>query len=193
MMLALVLALAAARAAAPRALPLIDETVTVPAADWRGIGIPLRRQPARIECGFSVASGGSGVRVALLDRGQFERMNAGQGHRELAATAYRRSGGFAYGAHPGDYVLVVDNRMEGRGPAEVRLEVTLIFDDARPVPRTLSPERRAAVVALSVLFFAAVAWIAGRRLLRAFAAPPRGPSPPLPPLPPSPPLPPFGG
>jgi len=176
MILALVLALAAG----PRTLPLLDETVTVPAADWRAFGIPLRQRPARIECGFSVESGGAGVRVLLLERAEFGRMEAGQGTRALAATAYQRSGGFTYWAPPGDYVMVVDNRMEGRGPAAVLVQATLVFDEDGALPRVLSPGRRAVVVGLSVLFFAAVALFAGSRLWRAFDAPARGPTPPFP-------------
>lgn len=164
MILALVLALAAL----PRALPILDETVTVPAADWKAFGIPLRQLPARIECSFTVENGGSGVRVLLVDRAGFERMNAGQAYRALAATPYQRSGGLAYRAPPGDYVIVADNRMEGRGPAEVRLQVALVFDGGGELPRTLSPGRRAVVVGLSVLFFGAVALFAGGRLWRAF-------------------------
>jgi hypothetical protein len=163
MMLALVLALAVL----PRALPVLDETVTVPAADWKAFGIPLRQQPARIDCGFEVESGGSGVRLILMERPEFERMSAGQGYHALAATAYQRSGAFVYRALPGDYVIVADNRMEGRGPAEVHLQVTLVFEGVG-LPRTLSPQRRAVVVGLSVLFFGAVALLAGGRLWRAF-------------------------
>ncbi len=167
MMLALVLALAAM----PHALSLFDETVTVPAADRKAFGIPLRQRPARIECGFTVESGGSGVRLLLIERAGFERLEAGQGYRALAATPYQRSGGFAYWAPPGDYVIVADNRMEGRGPAEVHLQVSLVFDGGGELPRTLSPQRRAVVVGLSVLFFGAVALFAGGRLWRAFRGP----------------------
>ena len=178
MMLALVLALAAA----PRALPLLDETVTVPAADWRAFGIPLRQQPARMECSFSVASGGSGVRVMVLEQAQFELMNAGHPYRALAATAYQRSGGFGYAARAGDYAIVVDNRMEGRGAAQVRLGVTLIFAGGEALPRTLSPQRRAVVVGMSVLLFAAILLFAGSRLKRAFSGRTRDPQPPFPPF-----------
>jgi hypothetical protein len=176
----MMLALALALAAAPHALPLMDETVTVPAADWRGFAIPLRQRPALMECSFSVASGGSGVRVMVLERAEFEQMHAGHGYRALAATAYQRSGGFAYAAPPGDYVVVVDNRMEGRGAAQVRLQVALVFAGGQTLPRTLSPERRAVVVGMSVLLFAAIALFAGSRLKRAFEAPSRGPQPPFP-------------
>lgn len=164
MMLALVLALVAL----PRAQPVLDEAVTVPAADWKAFAIPVRQQAARIDCGFEVESGGSGVRLILMERAEFERMSAGQGYHALAATAYQRSGGFAYYAPPGDYVIVADNRMDGRGPAQVRLQVALVHDAGGELPRTLSPERRAVVVGLSILFFGAVALFAGGRLRRAF-------------------------
>jgi hypothetical protein len=148
------------------ALPLVDETVTVPAADWRGIGIPLRQRGARLECEFAVRGGEAGVRVMLLDRAELERMSAGRAYRLLAATAYQRSGGFTYAAPPGDYAMVLDNRMEGRGAARVRLRVTLVFDEREPAPRTISPERRAVVVALSVLFLAGVVGFAASRARR---------------------------
>jgi hypothetical protein len=176
MILALVLALAAV----PPALPLLDKTVTIPAADWKAFEIPLRQRPARIECEFAALSGGSGVRAVLLERAQFERLEAGQGYHTLAATAYQRSGGLAYWAEAGDYVVAVDNRLEGRGPADVRLRVWLVFESPAAPPRTLSPERRAVVVGLSAAFFAGVALFAGTRLWRAFGASARGPTPPFP-------------
>ncbi len=178
MMLAMILALAAA----PQVLPLMDETVTVPAADWKAYRIPLHQRSARIECHFSVVGGGSGIRVMLLERSEFAQLNADRAFRPLAATAYQRSGAFAYPAQPDDYTIVLDNRMEGRGPSQVRLQVALVFGDvppARAAPRQLSPGRQAAVIALSVLFFAAVLLFAGRRLLRAFRRRPRPPAPPF--------------
>jgi hypothetical protein len=163
----MILALLLALTAAPGHFVLLDEIVAVPAAGWRAFGIPLPQRPARIECDFSVQRGGSGVRVALLRREEFDRMSRDQGHRELAATAYQRSGGFTYAAPPGDYVLVVDNRMEGRGPARVRLRVSLAFGAAGAEPRTLSARRRAVVIAVSVLVFAVIALFAGSKLRRA--------------------------
>jgi hypothetical protein len=180
MMLAFLLALAVTS----RVLPLAEETVTVPAADWKVLRIPLQHRPARIVCKFSVESGGSGVRVALLDGDQFERMSAGKAYHPLAATDYRRSGGFAYAAAPGDYAVLVDNRMEGRGPAQVRLQVALIFDSGAPLPRTLSPHRRAVVAGLSILFFGAVVVLVGSKLWRAFRAGEWRPPPPGTPFPP---------
>ena len=50
----------------------------------------------------------------------------------------------------------------------MRLQVTLVFDAGVGLPRTLSAERRTVVVGLSVLFFGAVALVAGGRLWRAF-------------------------
>ena len=80
----------------------------------------------------------------------FERLEAGQGYHTLAATAYQRSGGLAYWAEAGDYVVAVDNRLEGRGPADVRLRVWLVFESPAAPPRTLSPERRAVVEAAGI-------------------------------------------
>ena len=174
MILALILAVAGTQ----HSLPLIDEMVTVPAADWTAVRIPLRQQSARFECGFWLVHG-SGVRVMLMEQGEFERLNDGQGYRALAATGYQPTGGFSYPAPPGDYVLVVDNRMEGRGQAQVRLQVTLVLGSGRAQAKTLSPERQAVVISLSVLFFAAVLLFAGRRVAEAFKTRPRLPDPPF--------------
>jgi len=57
---------------------------------------------------------------------------------------------------------VVDNRLNARENVEVALRVALNFDAWEA--RELSPERRALVVALSLLFFVAVVWWVARRL-----------------------------
>ena len=65
----------------------------------------------------------------------------------------------------GDYVLVLDNRLEGRFPTQVSLRLEMTHpNDARV--RTVSPERRRATVALSLLFFGAVVVFSAVRFLR---------------------------
>jgi hypothetical protein len=61
------------------------------------------------------------------------------------------------------YVLLVDNRLEGRTGAEVRATVSLISGDGPA--REASPLRRLIVIALSTVFFVGVTVWAGRRLL----------------------------
>ncbi len=178
MKLALLLLVSAlAATGAPNRLVVMDETVEVPAAEWRAFDLDLRQQPAWIDCRFSVRSTGSGVRVALLRRADVERMRDGQPHRILGTTDFQRAGLLRQAVPAGDYSLVVDNRLEGRGPAEVYLQVGLLFVGPGPKPHVLSPARKAVVVALSILFFVAVAGFAGWKLLRA-ASQNRGAPPP---------------
>lgn len=161
------LALLLALVAAPGSFVLMDETVEVPRAAWRAFDLELLERPALIHCSFSVESGGSGVRLALMRRVDSTRLRSGESNHVLAATAYRRSGEFRYPAPQGDYSLIVDNSLEGRGPARVRVLVELVFANAQPPPEYLPPGRKALVVVASILFFAGVVFYATQKLRRA--------------------------
>jgi hypothetical protein len=108
------------------------------------------------------------VRVALLRREDVGRFRGGQPHRVLLSTAFEHRGEFRYAPGLGDYSLLLDNRMEGRGPAAVRLEVVLEFPrGGEPLARELSPARRLAVIVVSLAVFGALTWFAAWRLWRA--------------------------
>jgi hypothetical protein len=156
-------------AAAQERVSLIEETIRVPASDWRPVYLPLRQRPATVLGSFVVSPPGS-VRVVLMTTRDLRRLEDGLSHQPLLSTGYEQSGGFRYSfRQPGEYVLVIDNRLDARGPADVRLRVSLEFSPARPAARTLSPRRRLAVVALSLAMFAAIVLWSGRRLLRAMS------------------------
>jgi hypothetical protein len=165
-----------ALAVVPERLPLIQETVDVPPGQWRAFDITLGQRPAVVECSFAVVSGRSGVRLALTPRPEMGRLGSGQPHRALISTGYEREGGFRVTASKGAYSLVVDNQLEGREPARVELSVALVFSPAPSAPQVLSPRRRAVVVALSLAFFAGVAFYAAWKLRGAlFGRPPTPP------------------
>jgi hypothetical protein len=154
----------------PESAPLLDETVLVPAAEWRAFDIELRQRPAAVECRFWVESGGGRVRLALMPPADLERLLAGARHSELASTDYQTSGGLRYGPGPlGDYCLVVDNRQPGRDDAQVRLAVWLEFPGPYPEARELSPRRRLVVNLLAAAYLALLARWAARRLQAARA------------------------
>lgn len=146
---------------------VIDDIVRIPPAQWRLVDLLLRQQAATVELSYMVVNGHSGVRAALMERSQVDRMRAGRSYTTLAGTAYNPAFTFrAAVPRPGDYAIVIDNRMEGRETAEVHLQVSLLFDRAAAAGgwqvREASTVRRAVVIVLSLAFFSAVcayAWI----------------------------------
>lgn len=159
-------------AASPERLILLDETVQVPARQWRAFDIELRQRPAIIECRYAVEDGAAGVRVALMHHADLDRFRDGVRHRVLAATEFQRAGTFRYGPGPaGDYSLVVDNRIDGRGPTRVRLVVSLTFLGPYPHALELSWQRRLVVILLTAAFMTAVVLFAARRLKTALRKP----------------------
>jgi hypothetical protein len=163
----MILALALLAAAAQERVTLLDEVFEVPRSGWRAVDVALKQRPAIIDCRFSVVRGGSGVRVALLQREHLGRFRGGQPHRVLLSTGFESRGGFRHAPGLGDYSLLLDNRLEGRGPASVRLEVALEFGrGGQPLVRELSTGRRVVVILTSLAVFAAILWYASRRLRR---------------------------
>lgn len=149
---------------------LFDDVYPIPGNRWRYVQVGLKQKPATIDCEFRVVSGGSGVRVALVSYDQLRRFRQGRSHDILATTNFERSGRLRFRPpKPGQYALIVDNRMEGRGEARVEMRVSVDFSGQAPQhAKTLPPARRWAVVAISLGLFGIVAFWAGRRLLAAF-------------------------
>ncbi len=152
-------------AAAPGRVILMDDTVGVPARQWEAFNLELKQQAAVVECSYSVASGGPGVRVSLMHRADMERFRAGIRHHVLAATEFEKSGSLRFPlGRAGEYSVVVDNRLSGRRPARVHLTVSLLFAGAQAEARELPPGRRRVVILLTLFYVAAVAVFAVRRL-----------------------------
>jgi len=111
--------------------------------------------------------GSDEVRVALLSRGDLERLLRDQAHGVLAATAPGESGLLQhYMPAPGYCSVVMDNR-NGYVPAVVRLHVWL---DAGwtpgPAVTQLSRRRQVTVIAISFAVFFGIAGWSARRLLQ---------------------------
>jgi ferric-dicitrate binding protein FerR (iron transport regulator) len=139
--------------AAPERLVVMNETVRVPAGEWRPFAIRLK-DGAMLDCRFAVERGESGVRLALVPWGDVGRLRERRGHHLIFSTGYDRTGAFRFALDtPGDYALVVDNRMADSEPADVRIRVALMRAGFRAAGRELSPERRAAVVTITSLVF----------------------------------------
>lgn len=153
--------------AATAQVAIIDDIVRVPPSEWRMLDLLLRQQAATVELSYTVNQGRSGVRVALMERSEVDRMRSGKSFRTVAGTSFNQAFTFrATVPRPGDYAILVDNRMEGRDTAEVHLQVSLVFRQTSAVGlvpvRFVSPARRAAVITLSLAFFfgvCAYAWV----------------------------------
>jgi hypothetical protein len=147
---------------APASQVLVDEVFEIPASQWRFAPVTPAHTPARLECDFRVVSGNAPVRVVLMDGEEFRRLKAGD--RELldpAEPALRGTLARLVSASE-EYDVVVDNGQAG-GPIRVKLRVT----EYRLLVNQLSPERRFAVIVISVSVFLAIVIFSGRRLLRA--------------------------
>ncbi len=146
-------------------LIVMDDTVQVPAQQWQAFNLELKQQPAVLDCKYSVRSGGAGVRLSVMHRADMERFRAGVRHRVLAATEFQQSGKLRYGpTSPGEYSVVLDNRLEGRGAARVHLTVALQFPGGEPNAEELPAGRRWAVILLTLAYIGAVVLFAVRRL-----------------------------
>jgi len=143
------------------AAPLLEETVIVEPGAWRSLALTLRQRPAVVECSYEVLRGPA-VRLLLMELRELERFRRGRSVRPLAVSAYHRQGRLREALGLGHFALVVDNRHNAGDGVELALRVALSFDAGHA--RELPPGRRALVVALSLLFFAAVVWWVARRL-----------------------------
>lgn len=148
---------------------LLDEVVRIPASKYGLVDVMMRQQAATIDCEFQVQRGGEGVRLALMTRANARRLLAGRTYQALSTTTFLKSGRFRFPVdEPGEYVLVLDNQVEGRKPADVALKVSLIFGEGSGAGvQELSPQRRYVVIAVSLLVFLAITAVTAAKLRRA--------------------------
>jgi hypothetical protein len=145
---------------------LIDDDVWVSPSKVRPLEFDVGRGGTRVLCTYHVEQGRSGVRVVLLKRADVRLWLNGRAHRILAATGYADSGGFSsLVEEPGAYSIVLDNRMEGRDNAVVRLQVKLVSGSGMDVPVQAAASTRAQILVwTSVLLFALLALFSGWRI-----------------------------
>jgi hypothetical protein len=159
-------------AASPQSLrqTLMDEVYSIPASDWRYVPVVLKQPPVTLECNFKVLSGGAGVRVGLVNAEGLAAMRQGRRHNTLATTSFEMSGKLSYEVlQPDEYAVIVDNSLDGRGAAQVQLQIALDFPARQPPQvRLLSPGKRVAVVAISLAIFLGIVIFAGKKLRAAW-------------------------
>lgn len=157
-----------------------EHTVRVPAMDTRRLHFQVKGRPAALAVTFEVEPRPSATRLIVIHSADEARFLAGRPYTEIASGEYAATGKLKCRiATPGDYLLVTDNRHQLRGTTNVKLHGTLIYDRASPVARTLPPERQMAVIAVSLLCFSAIVWLACVRLIAVMPAQ-KKPEPPPP-------------
>ena len=144
---------------------LFDRVVTAPPARWKAVGVAIERA-GMIDGSFEVIRGDSKIQAVFLTRLDAELFHRGRAHRPVHATGFQRSAEFRFAVEePGDYVLMADNRMQPRGEAGVAVRL-----QDRPYrtgqAQTVSPRRRAIIIALSALFLVGVGAYFVREFLR---------------------------
>ncbi|MEP7367625.1 MAG: hypothetical protein ABI972_30570 [Acidobacteriota bacterium] len=156
-------------AAASERVTLFDDVIKVPRSQWRAIRLDLQQRPATIEVSHEVLLGKSAVRVVLMTSEDVERFSKGQSHRVLAASPFTEEGNFRFSVTtPGNYQVLLDNRLEGRGASEVHVKISVAFNDKLSfAPRELSGATRRQVVFWSLSGFAAICTLCGWALISA--------------------------
>jgi hypothetical protein len=156
--------------ATPQPETVIDDEVRVGAGKIRTLDLDFPSPGARVVCEYHVVEGKSGVRALLMRRADADKWRHGRPNRVLAGTAFDSAGEFSYHTrNAGDYVLVLDNRLQGHGSSLVHLRVLLVRGEAAP-PRRYAPDpvRARIVVWAGAVFFLSVVSLGGLRLRRAW-------------------------
>ena len=151
---------------------LIYSRFEIDPGEWRYFEFPSKEKDARlqVQVDLQAPKNAPGVRVAVMSEEEFRRFRASQPHRTIASSAYRREGNLRTRIpEPGGYVVIIDNRLEGRRKSRVEMEVTLTTG---PDPENLpvdyaSPRKRLIVVTVSLAGFLLILVLSGRALLRA--------------------------
>ena len=152
----------------PHTVTLFDGTVMVGPSKTRTLDVDLTGGPARVDCSFQVLQGGSGVRVVLMREEDAGLWQQGEPHSVEASTSFARNGSFSHRPLRAErYVIVLDNRLEGRGPANVRLVVRLEYnEDWRANVQTADPSKGRILVWCAMGLFAVIALTFTTRLKR---------------------------
>ena len=147
---------------------VLDDEVRVGPGKIRTLDLGLEAN-GRVVCEHHVVEGASGVRVVLLKKAEAEKWVKGEAHRTLAGTAFAHDGSFTHRvAAEDEYRLVLDNRMEGRSGALVRLRVTVVTGEAAAPAKGPDRARGQTAVWASVALFLVICAGAGWKLRKAW-------------------------
>jgi hypothetical protein len=145
---------------------LLQGSLSVEHGHWRAVDVNVPEAGTEIRCTFSVPEGASRIQAALVTLRDAERFSQGKSMEALASTGFAHEGTLRYiPEQAGPYVLLLDNRIEGRRPTNVSVKIELLRPERREA-RTVPEPRRRIVVLASVLFFLGVVAYSARKLMR---------------------------
>lgn len=146
-------------------LALTETLVEVPPSHWTAIRLKVDHNSTTLHSEFRVRNG-TRVQAMVLSRDEAERFNRGRTPRPLFSSGFSASGEFRVPIpDAGEYILLLDNRLEDRFAAEVSVQFELTHANDVQV-QYVSEARRHATVALSLLFFGAVVVFSAVKFLR---------------------------
>lgn len=157
-----------------------DRTVRVPPADVRGLELTIRNRPGTVDMRYRTQQRHANVRAVVMAKADQPRFRAGRTVAELASTPYANEGSLrVHLITPGDYVILLDNRPEARQEVQVQVRGQIVYDPEPVAAWELPPQRKATVVAASLIAFCALFWWSGRKVVRAVNEKERRERPPL--------------
>ena len=130
-----------------------ESVVKVPPSHWTAIQLKADHNNTTALVDFEVRNGGK-IQALVMTRAEAERVNRGRPNRSLYTTGFKESARFRVVIpDAGEYIVLLDNRLEARFPAEVILRLETTHSDNSKVGY-VPDERRRLTIALSLLFFA---------------------------------------
>lgn len=146
-------------------LAFLLSVVQVPPSQWTAVPLNVPQNRTTVHASYTVENGATSIQAIVVTRRDAERFHVGRSIRPLFMSGFQKSNRFrVYVPDAGDYVLLLDNRLEGRFAAKVDVRIEMTHPEDVHVS-TVSPERRRATVALSLLFFGAVVVFTATRFL----------------------------
>jgi len=144
---------------------LLDHTVSVPAGKWLAIDIKVLHAGTTVDCAISAQPESARVDALLLTRADAIRFDQGRSIHPLTHTGFQNESRIRHAVEePGDYILMIDNRIEGRHPTPVAVKIDL-WSTNGVQPVTLAPKKRMVIVLSSLLFFAGVVLYSAKKLI----------------------------
>lgn len=149
-------------------LLMVDDVVHVKPGQYTTVSVALQQRPAVVDLSFQTQPASPSLSVALMGPPD-GRVSNGERRQFLRVVYDQRDGSFRFPARLlGNYEILLDNRGNKDKEAVVSLKVSLGFNEPGTIrPETISSERRMGVISLSLLFFAAVVFWSGRKLMAA--------------------------